>query len=149
VQRNGRSLLAAVCFLALLMSAGCAVTSSPTAKQETLEERVRSYMQAQIDKKWDRAYSFFDSSFRGRVTRESYIATPRKITYTGYVIDEITVLPAGDQATVQVKIDIMVMGFDFKRGPQTQSWIKEKGEWFVKAEPPSRKTPFTPEEKRQ
>jgi hypothetical protein len=149
VQPKGKTLVAAACLLALLVTAGCAALSSPTAKRESLEERVRSYMQAQIDKKWDRAYSILDSSSRGRVTRESYIAMPRKIAYTGYTIDEIAVHPGGDEATVKVKIDIFVMGFDFKRGPQTQSWIKEKGEWFVKAEPPSRKTPFGPQEKRQ
>ena len=40
---------------------------SRTAKQEPLEERVKNYMQAQIDGKWDRAYSFFDSSSREKV----------------------------------------------------------------------------------
>ncbi len=142
-------LLAAACFLALILSVGCAALSPLTAKQETLDERVKNYMQAQVDKKWDRAYSFLDSSFRARVTRESYVATPRKLSYTGFGIEEITVLPAGDQATVKVKIDILVMGFEFKRGAQTQSWIKEKGEWFVKAEPQSRRTPFAPQGKQK
>ena len=43
------------------------------AKQETLEERVKNYMQAQIDGKWDRVYSFFDSSSRQKISRESYV----------------------------------------------------------------------------
>ena len=51
---------------------------SLTAKQETLEERVKNYMQAQIDRKWDRAYSFFDSSSREKVTRESYVNRTQK-----------------------------------------------------------------------
>jgi hypothetical protein len=141
----------AACFLALILSAGCAALSPLTVEQEKekLDERVKNYMQAQIDKKWDRAYTFLDSSFRARVTRETYIATPRKISYTGFRIEEITVLPAGDQATVKVKIDIMVMGFDFKRGDQTQNWIKEKGEWYVKSEPPSQRTPFGPPQEKQ
>ena len=106
-------------------------------------------MQAQVDKKWDRVYSFFDSSSRGKVTRESYVAKPRKLSYTGFGIEEITVLPAGDQATVKVKIDIMVMGFDFRRGPQTQHWVKENGEWFVKTEERSQRNPFAPQEKQK
>jgi len=119
-----------------------------TTKQETLEERVKNYMQAQIDGKWDRAWSFYDSSSRERVSRESYLNRARKLSYKGFAIEEITMLPSGDQATVKVKIDISFMGYDFKGGPQTQNWVKESGEWFVK-EPQSRKNPFAPQEKQK
>jgi hypothetical protein len=51
VKSNRRTLLAAACFLALILSAGCAALSSLTATRETLEERVKNYMQAQIDGK--------------------------------------------------------------------------------------------------
>ena len=137
---------AALCLLMLILSAGCAALSPLTAKQETLEERVKNYMQAQIDGKWDRAWSFFDSSSRERITRESYVNRPRKLSFKGFAIEETTMLPLGDQATVKVRIDISFMGFDFKRAPQKQSWVKESGAWFVKSEPSSQKTPFdTPE----
>jgi hypothetical protein len=151
VKRNGRALLMAACFLALILSAGCAALSPLTVEQEKekLEERVKNYMQAQIDKKWDRVYSFFDSSYRAMVTREGYVAKPRHLAYTGFEIEEITVLPAGNQATVKVKINILVKGFDFRGAPQTQSWIKERGEWFVKPEPPSHRTPFGPPQEKQ
>ena len=43
-------------------------------------------------------------------------------------------LPSGDQATVKVRIDISFMGYNFKGAPQTQNWVKEKGEWFVKSD---------------
>ena len=139
-----------MCCLIVILSAGCAALSPPlTAKQETLDERVKNYMQAQIDGKWDRAYSFLDSSSRARVARESYVAKPRKLSYTGFGIEEITVLPAGDQATVKVRIDISFMGFDFKGAPQKQDWVKERGEWFLKSEPQSRRTPFPPPEKKE
>ena len=117
----------------VILSAGCAALSPITAKQETLEERVKNYMQAQIDGKWDRAYSFFDSSSREKISRESYVHRTRKLSYKGFAIEEITMLPSGDQATVKVRIDISFMGYDFKRAPQTQNWVKEKGEWFVKS----------------
>jgi hypothetical protein len=142
VKSNRRTLLVAVCCLMLILSAGCAALTPITAKQETLDERVKNYMQAQIDGKWDRAWSFFDSSSRAKVTRESYVNRPRNLSYKGFGIEEITVLPSGDQAAVKVRIDISFMGYDFKDAPQKQEWVKEKGEWFVKSEPQSQKNPF-------
>ena len=149
MKSNRRTLLAAVCFLMLILSAGCAALSPITAKQETLEERVKNYMQAQIDGKWDRAYSFFDSSSRERVARESYVNQTRKLSYKGFAIEEITMLPSGDQATVKVMIHISFMGYNFKGAPQKQDWVKERGEWFVKPkpEPESQKTPFDTQKK--
>jgi hypothetical protein len=147
VRNKRRTLLAAVCSLMLALSAGCAALSPLTTKQETLEERVKSYVQAQIDGKWDRAYSFFDASTREKIPREGYVRRTGKVAYKGFEIEEITVLPSGDQATVKVRIDISFMGYDFKRAPQTQNWVKEKGEWFVNSQPPSRSTPFSEQEK--
>ena len=149
MKSNRRTLLAAVCFLMLILSAGCAALSPITAKQETLEERVKNYMQAQIDGKWHRAYSFFDSSSREKVARESYVNHTRNLSYKGFATEEIKMLPSGDQATVKVRIDISFMGYDFKGAPQTQNWVKERGEWFLKSELQSRKTPFDMQEKQK
>jgi hypothetical protein len=140
-------LLAVACFLMLILSAGCAALSPMTEKQETLEERVKNYMQAQIDRKWDRVYSYFDSSSREKTTREGYVNRARNLSYTGFSIEEVTMLPSGDQATVKVKIDMSFMGYNFKGAPQTQNWIKETGTWFVKSAPQSQKNPFAPQEK--
>ena len=149
MKSNVRKLLTAVCCLMLILSAGCAALSPITTKQETLEERVNNYMQSQIDGKWDRAYSFFDSSSRETVSRESYVNRPRNLSYKGFAIEEIKMLPAGDQAMVKVRIDLSFMGYVFPRAPQTQNWVKERGGWFVKTEPQSRAIPFTPSEKQQ
>jgi hypothetical protein len=142
MKSNRRTLLAAVCCLMLILSAGCAALSPITAKQETLEERVKNYMQAQVDGKWNLVYSFFDKSSRERTARESYVNRPRNLPYKGFGIEEITLLHSGDQATVKVKIDLFFMGYDFKGAPQTQNWVKESGEWFVSE--PQRKNPFAP-----
>ncbi len=88
-------------------------------------------MQAQIDRKWDRAYTFLDRSSRENMTRESYVSRTRKTSNTGFTIGEVTMLPSGDQATVKVRMDISYMGFNFKAVSQTQHWVKERGEWFV------------------
>ena len=147
MKSNGRTLLTAACCLMLILSTGCAALSPITAKQETIEERVNNYMQAQIDRKWDRAYSFFDSSSRETVSRESYVNRTRNFSYKGFGIEAIKMLPSGDQAKVEVRIDISFMGYDFKGAPQTQNWVKERGEWFVKYEPQPKTNLFTPQEK--
>jgi hypothetical protein len=140
VKNNGRMLLAAACCLMLILSAGCAALF-PT-KEEPLEERVKNYLQAQIDRKWDRAYEFLDSSSREKVTRESYVNQPRRLPYRKFTIEEITVAPSGDQATVKIKTDVSYKGYNFKGASQIQHWVKEKGGWFVKSGPSSKGNPF-------
>jgi hypothetical protein len=148
VKNTERTLWAAVCLIVILV-AGCAALSPQSTKQETLEERVKNSMQAQIDRKWDQAYSFFDASSREKTSRESYVNRPRKLSFKKYEIKEITVLPPGNRATVKVTYDISMMGYEFKGAPQTQRWVKENGEWFLNwSETASQKTPFS-SEKRQ
>ena len=148
MKRTGRMPLAAVCCLIVVLLAGCAALS-PQMKQETLEERVKNYMQAQIDGKWDQAYSFFDASSREGESRENYVHQTRELSYKGFTIEEITVLPSGDQATVKVRIDLSFMGYVFPRAPQTQNWAKENGGWFLKWTPSRKINPFSPREKQQ
>ena len=133
----------------LILLVGCAALSSMTAKEVPLEERVKGYMQAQMERKWDLAYAFFDSSSREAVTRESYMGRTRNANFKAFSIEEITVLPSGDQATVKVRVDIPYMGYEFKGISQKQSWVKEKGEWFVKSELQTQKKPFAPQEKQK
>jgi hypothetical protein len=147
VKKNGRTLLAAACCLILILSAGCAALSP--AKEEPLEERVKNYMQAQMERNWDRAYGFFDSSSREKVARESYVNRVRTVNFKAFSIEEITVLPSGDQATVKVRMDIPYMGYNFQGISQMQAWVKEKGEWFVKSEFQAKRKPFIPEEKQK
>ena len=59
-------------------------------------------------------------------------------------------LPSGDEAMVKVRMDIPYMGYNFQGVSQMQSWVKEKGQWFVKTGFPSkRKSSFTPQEKQK
>jgi hypothetical protein len=149
VKTNRRLPLALACFLMMIFAAGCAAVSPVTATRETLEERVKQYMQAQIDGKWDTVYSCFDDSSRAKLTRESFVKGSRSLPYRGFAIQEITLLPSGDRATVKVGIDFRIRGYDFTGPFQLQEWIAERGEWFVKYEPPQGKNPFTPQEKQQ
>lgn len=122
--------------LFLFLFAGCAVLSPKASdKKATLEERVQQYMQAQVDQQWNTAYSFLNASSRKQTAREEYINQTRKAAYTGFEIDEINVLPEGDTAKVKVRIDISFMGFELKRAPHNQEWVKEKGAWYINIHP--------------
>jgi hypothetical protein len=149
VKNTQRALWATVCLIVILV-AGCAALSPQSTTQETLEERVKNFMQAQIDRKWDQAYSFFDVSSREKISRESYLSQPRKLSLKKYEIKEIAVLPPGDRATVKVTYDIFMMGFEFKDAPQTQNWVKENGGWFINwSEQTAQKNPFSSQEKQK
>jgi hypothetical protein len=138
---------AAVCLVVVALAAGCA-TLFQQGSQQPLEDRVKGYMQAQVDGKWDKAYDFLDAASRAKTSQESYIHQTRKATYTGFEVEEITETPAGDQARVKLRLDISFMGFDLKRAPHTLTWVKEKGAWFVSSQP-QQGNPFTPEEKKK
>jgi hypothetical protein len=153
VKIMGRRPLAAACCLIVFMLAGCATSSSISAKRETLEERVRNYMQAQIDGRWDHVYAFLHSSYRDKVPKESYVNRARDLSYKGFTIEEINVLPSGNEATVKVRIDLLFMGTVFPRASETQNWTKENGEWFMKSSdkinPSKKTTPFTQQKKQK
>ncbi len=117
-------------FIALLLMAGCATLQGKHG--QGLEERVSEYMQAQIDRKCDEVYTFFDSSYRKTVSRESFAQTPRNIAFKAFKVEEIKISPSENQATVKVRIEIEFQGFTFPDAPQTQNWIKENGDWFLK-----------------
>ena len=59
------------------------------------------------------------------------------MNFKAFSIEEIKVLPSGDQATVKVRMDFPYMGYTFKGVSQMQTWVKEKGEWFVNSELPT------------
>ena len=123
---------------------------SRTRKVEPLEERVKNYMQAQMERKWSLAYGFLDSSSREKVAQDSYVSRLRKVNFKAFSIEEITVLPSGDKATVKVRMDFPYMGYTFKGVSQMQNWVKEKGEWFVNSDlPPLQRKPFIPQEKQK
>lgn len=148
MKNTKRTLWAAVCMIVILV-AGCAALSPQSAKQETLEERVKNYMQAHSDRKWEQVYSFFDASSREKTSRESYLSRSRKLAFKRYEIKEITVLPPGDRATVKVTYDISMMGLDFKGAPETQNWVKENGGWFINRPEASSKNPFSSQQKQK
>ncbi len=88
-------IVACCCLLVILVAAGCAALSSTAVKQETLEERVNHYMQAQLEGKWDQAYSFLDSSSREKTSKDLYVQQhDRKLSYKKFEIEGITLIPS-------------------------------------------------------
>lgn len=141
---NGRILWAAAYALILSLSAGCA-SLSPINPKQALEERVGNYMQARTDGEWNKVYTFFDPSYRERVSLESFVHTPKNILFKTFKVEEINVSPSENQATVKLRIDIALQGVTFPDAPQTQHWIKESGEWFLK-KAGQKMNPFTKQE---
>jgi len=136
MKNKKKTLSAASGCLLLILLTGCAAIWPLGSKQVPLEDRINNFMQAQVDRNWSQAYSFFDSDSRENIIQEEFMSQSRKISFTGFRIEEIDMLPSADRATVKVRIDLLFMGFEFKGdkgGPQTQQWVKEKGAWFVKA----------------
>lgn len=120
----------------MMVIAGCSALSPRTsASKVPLEERINTYMQAQIAQDWARAYTFLNQSSRKQISREQYIHQTRKATYTAFEIDEINMLPESDTAKVRVRLDISFMGYELKRTPYNQVWVKEKGAWYVNTKP--------------
>ena len=109
-------------------------------------------MQAQIDRNWDRTYSYFDTASREKTPRESYVNRPRSMSFRNYEIKEIAANPQGDRATVKVAIGITMMGHNFDGAPQKQTWVKENGGWFLnwsETAPQSGRGPFSSPEKQK
>lgn len=147
MRRMKWNLAAAMCCLMAILLAGCAGLT-PEPKQESLDERVKNYMQAQIDKDWAKVYSFFHSSYREKMSKEQFTGMVRKLSYKSFTIEGIDMLPSGQEAQVKVRIDLSFMGYVFPRAPQKQNWAKENGGWFVKGSdkttPPFAREPKKP-----
>jgi uncharacterized protein YchJ len=127
--------------IVIFLAAGCAgLSPSSSDAPASLEDRVKAYMQAQIDGDWNKAHAFLNAASRDKTPREKYIHQTRQATYTGYEVVETAVLPSGEQAKVKVKIDVSFMGYELKGAPHNQTWVKENGQWFVDLYPQS--TPF-------
>jgi hypothetical protein len=42
------------------------------------------------------------------------------------------VQPSGNEALVKMKCDLNMKGFDLKDNSETQNWINEDGQWYLK-----------------
>jgi hypothetical protein len=100
--------------------------------EEALRKRVNEMMNARIGLDWDKVYSYFDSSYRKNESKESFLNKQRGAYTTAFTIEAIEIQPSGNDALVKMKYDLNMKGFDFKNNSETQNWIKEDGQWYLK-----------------
>ena len=124
VKNNGRTLLAAACWLMLILLAGCAALSSLTAKGVPRGKGQK--LQRPRSTENGTAPMPFLTILREKYDTGDTLAGPERLN-KGIQIEEIAVLPSGDQETVKVRKDISYMGFNFKAVSHTQHWVKERG----------------------
>ena len=130
--------------VAVILTTGCA--SFPQQRpEESLRKRVDALMQAKIEERWDAVYNLYDSSFRKTTPKEKFVYSTRNMRFKNFSIEEIEILPSGQEAKVKVRSDISVQGFDFKGVPEAQHWIREKGKWLLKVK--TQQHPFAPKKK--
>ena len=119
--------------ISLLFAVSCSsIPLSKTDEVKSLTQRVKKYMQAKSDNKWDIVYSLFDSSSKKNISKNQFISIPRNIIFKTFTIGDIQILNTGTEAVVRVKVNISIQQFDFKDAPEKQTWIKENGKWFIK-----------------
>lgn len=118
----------------VLLVCGCAGLSLKSP-ESSLQERVNGFMQAQINQQWNDAYRYHDSAYRKLVSKDDYLRRPRQMQISAYEIKSITVGPSEKTASVKLKLDLKIQGYEFKGGPQTQKWVKEYRKWFIKIQP--------------
>ena len=93
--------------------------------------RVEAFMTAKVNKDSAKAYSFFDSAYKEKISESQFIRKIEKMEFKAFTIESVTVDPDGDKATVKVKSDVSTGGFDFKGNIETQNWVKQGREWFL------------------
>jgi hypothetical protein len=122
-----------ISFFLIILTASISCASKSNEKlEETLRQRVESYMKASIEGDWASAYPFFESSYRKAVSEDQFTSKPRKVRTKGYTLKRIEMAPDGETAKIELSLDISFQGYTFKDAPKTQTWIWEKGNWYIK-----------------
>ncbi len=134
----------ALCLVLVLLS-GCASVSR-NVTEDSLKKRVDGYMQATVSEKWEKVYTYFCSEHQAKESLEKFVNKPRNVKIKKYIIENSAILPSGNEADVKLKFEIEFQGYTFQDAPQTQRWIREKGDWYMN--PPQKTNPFSPNQKK-
>ena len=137
--RTNRIVLIGALLLACSL-AGCALFET-RPPEESLRERVTTYMQARVDARWADVYEFFYTPYKETISKEQFLAMPGNMNFVGFTIENIDVFDSEKEAVVGVKVDFEVKGYTFKGSLQKQTWIKEGKTWYIKI-PLENKPPF-------
>ncbi len=121
----------------IIVFAGLSACSTFQRKppQEALKERVEGLMEAKVNNNWTKVYTFYDPNFKKTTTQEGFAGMNRGVSFSNFSIESIDIAPSGTEATVKVKYDVSMKGFDFKGTPEIQKWIKEGSHWYLHIKP--------------
>lgn len=104
------------------------------SSEESLRQRVDQLMNAKAADDWEMVYDLMDSSYRKRVTKQNFLNMNREIQFSNYRFESLDIDPSGDTAVVKVKYDMSVKVFDFADQVETQQWVRENWQWYLKVE---------------
>ena len=94
---------------------------------DTLRKQVEKCWNAKMENDWAAVYDMFDSSFKEKLDKASFLGRP-KISLSQYEIVDIQVVEPNSKgiATINYKVNQMGFAFDMKT---KEEWIVENGEW--------------------
>lgn len=107
----------------------------PVKPEEELRNRVMIMMDAKIKNDWGTVYDCIVIPEPDAISKENFIKISRPYNFTKYTINSIEINPSADEATVTVKYDEVLQGFDVKDRVQSQTWIKKEGTWYLNVPP--------------
>jgi len=116
---------------------GCA-SLQKNSPEDALKTRVEAFMNAKIAGDWEKAYSYFESSYRERVSKENYVRRAAAVVIKKFSIESIEIDPTGKKATVMIKSDITMQGLEFKDNVSTKKWVKEGSTWYLQMTHPDK-----------
>ena len=128
--------LLAVLIGILLLCTACAHLALNPKSPEELRKRVQELWEAKKRGDWGEVYDMTTSAYRSKVTKSSFLSSP-KINTLGFTVENIKILEPGTEALVIVKATLDMMGRPFPMQIK-EHWLWEDEEWRLNIVP----TPF-------
>jgi len=128
--------LLAVLIGILLLCTACAHLALNPKSPEVLRKRVQELWEAKKRGDWGEVYDMTTSAYRSKVTKSSFLSSP-KINTLGFTVENIKILEPGTEALVIVKATLDMMGRPFPMQIK-EHWLWEDGQWRLMLSP----TPF-------
>ena len=128
--------LTMVLLLILSVCATCAHLALNPKSPEELRKRVQELWEAKKRGDWGEVYDMTTSAYRSKVTKSSFLSSP-KINTLGFTVENIKILEPGTEALVIVKATLDMMGRPFPMQIK-EHWLWEDEEWRLNIVP----TPF-------
>ena len=126
-----RKVFSRACVILLLLFIGCWATLDNTEaaddKADILKEQVVKLWNAKLENDWATVYDMFESSFREKVDKASFLGR-QKVHVTKYEIEDVNVTEPESSGVCKVKYQVNQMGFSFDM-EANETWIMENGAW--------------------